>query len=66
MEMDFRKRLYFWFLTFENYKDNLTTYKKKNRLMYIPYYLAENLLFILLSIVYYFIKLITLIYQVKI
>lgn len=65
LELDTRKKIYFWFLTFENYKNNLNSYKKIKGPLFLFYFLAENLFFVLLSIIFYFIKLNILIFQVN-
>lgn len=64
MENNSMKKLLIMFNNLENYKDNLFAYKKKEGFIVIPFFISENCLFVLLSIVYYFIKFLFLIYQV--
>jgi len=64
MEMDLKKKLNLWFSAFENFKNDLTTYENKKGIIFIFYFLLENILFLVLSIVYFVIKFMMLFYQV--
>lgn len=62
--MDLKKKLNLWFSAFENFKNDLTTYENKKGIIFIFYFLLENILFLVLSIVYFVIKFMMLFYQV--
>jgi hypothetical protein len=65
METNLKINMNSWIEKFENYLQNLSSHRKTKGFKFFLFFLHDFLLFILLSIVFYLIKLLLITYQVN-